>query len=184
MKASILIAFIAVMLIVASGETGAEDQESFSPFVDAEGNIELPKNFRTRMVHMGSWFVPDGEASGFHDVYTEASTIEAYRRTGEFPDGATLVKELRPHKAGVYTTGAGVSFATEDVKQWFVMIRDAEGRFPDNPLWGRGWGWALYKPANPSTNLAKNFQTDCFGCHIPAQATDLIYVEAYPTLNE
>ncbi|MEH6451913.1 MAG: hypothetical protein V7782_02620, partial [Psychromonas sp.] len=44
--------------------------------------------------------------------------------TGKFPDGTTLVKELRESKAGSYTTGEGVSYATSGIKQWFVMIKD------------------------------------------------------------
>ena len=87
---------------------GARSQDTeFSAFVDADGNIELPIDFRKNMVHLGSWFVPEGDASGFHDVYTEASSVEAYRRTGKFLDGATLVKELRPNRAGDYTTARG-----------------------------------------------------------------------------
>ena len=74
------------------------------------------------MVHLGSWFVPEGGASGFHDVYTEKESVESYRETGKFPDGATLVKELRAAQSGVFTTGAGVSHATVDIKQWFVMV--------------------------------------------------------------
>ena len=119
--------------------------DGFSPYVDDEGNISFPEGFRTSMVHLGSWFVPEGDASGFHDVYTEKATVEAFRTTGKFPDGATLVKELRASNAGSYTTGEGVSYATDGLKQWFVMIKDANGRFADNPLWGDGWGWALYK---------------------------------------
>ena len=69
---------------------GAADR--FSPCVDADGRISLPEDFRTKMVHLGSWFVPEDEASGFHDVYTEAENVAAYRATGRFPDGATLVK--------------------------------------------------------------------------------------------
>jgi hypothetical protein len=55
--------------------------EVFSPYVDANGKISLPDDFRTSMVHLGSWFVPEGSASGFHDVYTEKASVEAYRRT-------------------------------------------------------------------------------------------------------
>jgi len=44
---------------------------SFSPYVDEKGNISLADNFRATMAHLGSWFVPEGDASGFHDVYTE-----------------------------------------------------------------------------------------------------------------
>jgi hypothetical protein len=157
--------------------------DGFSPYVDANGNISLPDGFRTSMVHLGSWFVPEGGASGFHDVYTEKESAEAYRLTGKFPDGATLVKELRASKSGSFTTGQGVSYATSELKQWFVMIKDSKNRFADNPLWGEGWGWALYKPDDPSENVATNFQTDCLGCHVPAKDRDWVYTEAYPTLS-
>jgi len=100
-----------------------------------------------------------------------------------FPDGATLVKELWASNAGSYTTGEGVSHATDGLKQWFVMIKDTEGRFADNPLWGNGWGWALYKPDNCLTNVAMDYKTDCLACHVPAQENDWVYVEAYPTLH-
>jgi hypothetical protein len=157
--------------------------DMFSPYVDASGNISLPDNFRTTMVHLGSWFVPEGGASGFHDVYTEKESVAAYLRDGKFPDGATLVKELRASKSGSFTTGQGVSYATSGLKQWFVMIKDSKNRFVDNPLWGEGWGWALYKPDHPSKNVATNFKVDCLGCHIPAKDQDWVYIEAYPTLN-
>jgi len=154
----------------------------FSPYVDEQGNISFPDGFRTDMVHLGSWFVPDGGASGFHDVYTEKESVLAFRKTGRFPDGATLVKKLRASEAGSYTTGQGVSHATS-LKQWFVMIKDTEGRFADNPLWGDGWGWALFKPDDNAKNVATNYQSDCLGCHIPAKAKDWVYTEAYPTLT-
>ena len=157
--------------------------DGFSPYVDDEGNISFPEGFRTSMVHLGSWFVPEGDASGFHDVYTEKATVEAFRKTGKFPDGATLVKELRASNAGSYTTGEGVSYATDGLKQWFVMIKDANGRFGDNPLWGDGWGWALYKPDDPLKNVATDYSKDCISCHVPAKATDWVYIEAYPTLK-
>ena len=157
--------------------------DGFSPYVDANGNIKFPDGFRTSMVHLGSWFVPEGGASGFHGVYTEQESVETYRRTCKFPDGATLVKELRASKSGSFTTGQGVSYATSGLKQWFVMIKDSKNRFTDNPLWGEGWGWALYKPDNPSKNVATNFLEECLGCHVPAKDRDWIYTEAYTTLS-
>jgi len=175
----------AVSVIIAGLSLSAiAADEVFSPYVDEQGNISFPDGFRTSMVHLGSWFVPEGDASGFHDVYTEKESVEAYRKTGKFPDGATIVKELRASAAGNYTTGTNVSFATDGLKQWFVMIKDEKGRFEDNPIWGDGWGWALYKPDDRETNVASNYKTDCLGCHVPAKSNDWIYTEAYPTLSK
>ena len=157
--------------------------DDFSPYVDAKGNISSPEDFRGTMVHLGSWFVPGGDASGFHDVYTEKATVDAYRKTGKFPDGATLVKELRASKAGDYSTGTGVHYATKNDKQWFVMIKDSNNRFSGNSLWGDGWGWALFKPGSDGKNAASDYKKDCLGCHVPAKDKDWIYTEAYPTLT-
>jgi hypothetical protein len=172
---------LAAVTLLVSLSVGA--QSGYSPYVDDEGNISFPAGFRTSMVHLGSWFVPEGDASGFHDVYTERESVEAFLETGAFPDGATLVKELRASDAGDYTTGRGVSFATSGIKQWFVMIKNTEGRFADNPLWGEGWGWALFQTDDREVNVATAYTTDCLGCHVPARNTDWIYVEAYPTLQ-
>ncbi|MFT5446985.1 MAG: hypothetical protein ACI9DC_002160 [Gammaproteobacteria bacterium] len=66
--------------------------------------------------------------------------MEAFRRTAKFPDGAVLIKELRAARKGDYTTGAGVSHATKELKQWFVMIKDEKGRCTDSGAWDDGWG--------------------------------------------
>jgi hypothetical protein len=126
--------FILVYILLALGSASVFSEESFSPNVDGKGAIQFPEKFRTSMVHLGSWFVPSGAASGFHDVYTEKESIEYYWDRGSFPDGAVIVKELRAAKSGDYTTGAGVHHSTDGLKQWFVIIKDTENRFSDNPL--------------------------------------------------
>ena len=157
-------------------------QDDFSS-VDKMGNIKLPPDFRATMVHLGSWFVPEGDASGFHDVYTEKRSVEVFRKTGKFPDGATIVKELRASSSGDYTTGDNVRYANSNIKQWFVMVKDVKNRFPNNPLWGHGWGWGLFKPDNVTKNVATDYKKNCLGCHLPAKANDLVYTEAYPVLK-
>jgi hypothetical protein len=124
------------------------------------------------------------EASGFHDVYANAEAVEAYRKTGIFPDGSVLVKELRAHVAGTYTTGANVAHATDAVKQWFVMVKDGTNQYEADPAWGDGWGWALFKTDDPTKNAVTNYKADCLGCHVPAKSNDWVYVEAYPTLTK
>ena len=160
----------------------AQDKE-FSPYVNNKGNIQFPVGFRTSMAHLGSWFVPTGGASGFHDVYTEKESVEAFQKSGKFPDGATLVKELRASQSADYSTGAGVSHSTSTIKQWFVMIKDTNNRFAGNPVWGDGWGWALFKADSTAKNSASDYKQDCLGCHVPAKANDWVYTEAYPILT-
>ena len=157
--------------------------DAFSPYVDSKGKISFPVGFRTSMTHLGSWFVPTGGASGFHDVYTEKESVDVFQKTGKFPDGATLVKELRASHSADYTTGNGVNHSTENIKQWFVMIKDTNNRFTGNPVWGDGWGWALFKPDDRTRNLASDYKKDCLGCHVPAKEKDWVYTEAYPILN-
>lgn len=155
-----------------------------SQFVTKQGEISLPDDFRKTMSHLGSWFVPLGGASGFHDVYTRASDVDSFRKNGKFPDGAILIKELRHSLTADYTTGKGVSYATGEIKQWFVMIKDSQNRFSSNSKnWGDGWGWALFKPDNRAKNVSTDYKTDCLGCHVPAKSNDWIYVESYPTLT-
>ena len=150
--------------------------------VDAKGHISLPEDFRQHMSHLGSWFVPEGDASGFHDVYMTPDAVSHFQAKGQFPNGAVIVKELRGHKTGNYTTGQNVAFAGGGLKQWFVMVKDTDNSYPDNPSWGDGWGWALFQPGKEG-NVSNNYKTDCLGCHVPARSNDWIYVEAYPTLK-
>ena len=176
------LAFLGLACFV--GTSYAEDMASHSDVVGADGSISLPESYQTEMAHLGSWYVPEGDAAGFHHVYTEPETIEAYQKTGEFPDGAVLVKELRSANTGDFTTGAGVKFDSGSSLQTFVMVKDSKGRYEDNPLWGNGWGWALFRPDSAGQNVATDYQKDCLGCHVPAQNTDWVFVEGYPVLGQ
>lgn len=48
-----------------------------------------------------------------------------------------LVKEVFQADTGKMATGT-VSHA-ENLKGWFVMVKDKIGRHPGNKLWGDGW---------------------------------------------
>ena len=64
-----------------------------------------------------------------HFTYAIPGTAEAYRRTGKFPDGTVLVKEVFGTEHAQMTTGdANWALAT---KVWFVLIKDAKGAIPE-----------------------------------------------------
>lgn len=165
---------------------------TYKELVDSNGNITLPEDFRSQWVFLGTWSVAAKDverssevsghgAAGLHNVYTQPGVVEHYLKNKAFPDGAVLVKELLKGVTAPMTTGT-VSRAGE-VEGWFVMIKDTQDRFKGNPLWGDGWGWALFNVGQSTQPVTKNYKTECIGCHLPAQKKDWVYIDGYPLLQ-
>jgi hypothetical protein len=153
-------------------------------YVEKDGTIHLPEDYRLKWIHLGSWFDEDdkGGPGGMHDVYAEPEAVAKFRETGQWPHGATIVKEIRGGTRGKLSTGK--AHWDGQIAQWFVMVKDTNRTFPDNPSWGRGWGWGLFSIDDPKKNISSDYKVDCLGCHVPAKKTDWIYIHGYPTLYE
>ena len=104
-----------------------------------------------------------------HVVYASPGTIAAYR------------KETAPSGEG----GVSGGYRTDDdrhvshaqtLKGWFVLVRDSKDIHPGNKLWGDGWGWSWFDASNPTKTTSTDYKVDCLGCHVPARATEWIYV--------
>lgn len=176
----------APLLVWAQGMAiGAGDDDPFKAYVEADGTISVPDNYRLDYVHLGTFAAAGGDAEGgqaeFHQVYIDPASLDIYQNTGEFPDGTVILKELQAVTANDLTTGH-ISYWT-GAKGWFVMIKDSQGRYPDSPIWGDGWGWALFGPDDPTTPTNADYKEACIGCHTPVQATDWIHTWAYPLLE-
>jgi hypothetical protein len=186
MKQLLFVFGILIPLIISGMPIPAEENDeknSFSPYVDETGGISLPRDFRDKWTYLGAWALPQNLPEGFHDVFTQPGIVEAYKKnSNKFPDGAVLVKGVRSAKSASMTTGPNVLSADKEVL-WFVMIKDDKNRFPDNPNWGEGWGWALFYAKDPSKNVSTDFKKDCIPCHIPAKQTDWVYIQGYPSLH-
>jgi hypothetical protein len=152
--------------------------------VDAQGTLRVPPDYQTTYESLGSWAIAADEGRGskeLHVVRASPGSIEAYRRDGRFPDGTVLVKEVFETATKEMTTGT-VSHA-EKLKGWFVMVKDSGGRYPGNALWGDGWGWSWFDAADPTKTTSTDYRLNCKSCHVPARATDWIYVDGYPALK-
>ncbi len=178
-------------VVNADDDSGLSFESTYDELVDGSGNISLPKNFQSQWVFLGTWSVAEKDverssqasghgAAGLHNVYTQPGVAKYYVKHKEFPDGAVLIKELFKGATAPMTTGT-VSRAGE-LEGWFIMIKDTKGRFENNPLWGDGWGWALFN-VGKSEPVTQNYRLECTGCHIPAQNTDWIYIDGYPLLK-
>lgn len=150
--------------------------------VDKAGTIRKPADVRDLNQLLGTYSVVDlNNDTELHVTYASPGAAQYYRKNGKFADGTVLVKEVFGTDHGSMTTGE-VHWA-KATKVWFVMIKDDKGRYPGNPLWGDGWGWALFKADAPDKQVATNYKKDCMGCHVPAKTTDWVYVQGYPVLT-
>jgi hypothetical protein len=166
--------------IASSGGSTVVDANA----VGASGNLHVPDDYRATYQFLGTWAVASDRGPGSkeqHVVYASPGAVAAYRKDRRFPDGTTLVKEVFQAATEAMTTGT-VSHA-ETLKGWFVMVKGGDGRFPGNKLWGDGWCWSWFDAANPSKTTSTDYKINCLGCHVPAQATDWIYVGGYPPLR-
>jgi hypothetical protein len=177
-------AIIAIAALGSLQATAISSASQTEAAVDAEGNLRVPREYRTTYQPLGSWAVAADEGRGskeLHVVLGSPGSVEAYRKDGRFPDGTVLVKEVFKTATKEMTTGT-VSHA-EELKGWFVMMKDSAGRYPGNALWGDGWGWSWFDAANPTKTTSTDYRLNCKSCHVPAQATDWIYVDGYPALK-
>lgn len=173
-----------VVAYAQTSMTAPNNASKAGAVVDAAGNLQVPDAYRTNYQFLGSWAVAADQGPGskeLHTVYASPGTIDAYRKDGRFPDGTVLVKEVFQAATGTKTTGT-VSHA-DQLKGWFVMVKGDSGRYPGNALWGDGWGWSWFDAGNPTKTTSTNYQTACLSCHIPARASDWIYVDGYPPLK-
>ncbi|MBZ9856383.1 cytochrome P460 family protein [Mesorhizobium sp. CA13] len=107
--------------------------------------------------------------------------IDTYRKTGHFPDGTVLVKEVLATSTNEMTTGT-VSY-TDRLKGWFVMVKDSKETFPATRCGATGGDGRGSTRTSRSRLARPNDHTDCQGCHVPAKVTDWIYVNGYPVLR-
>lgn len=176
----------AIVAVAAHGRTDADSAYAgtTAAIVDDRGNMRVPADYRTAYQMLGTWAVAADAGPGskqLHVVYASPGAVAAYRKDGHFPDGTILVKEVFAATTGHMTTGTVSSAGS--LAGWFVMVKDSVGRFPDNKLWGDGWGWAWFDAADPRRTTSTDYTSDCQSCHVPARASDWVYTSGYPILE-
>ncbi|GJL55378.1 MAG: hypothetical protein NPIRA02_25100 [Nitrospirales bacterium] len=193
----ILVMGILVSLGNWAGGAMAKGETPFASNVNMKtGAISVPEDY-TRWPTLGTWThakVDEGNANihEYHVVYTQPTTIAYYQKHRRFPDGAILVKELLHAETMSMTTGPAVGHATT-IKGFFVLVRDAKGRFKSSALWGDGWGWSFFNADDRVTTTSKDYKVDCVPCHTPAlelapqnakKDDKWIYTLGYPVLKK
>ena len=157
----------------------------------ADGKLSIPQGYRS-WAFIGSMVTPNGLNKGkagfpeFHNVYVEQANLDAYGKTGKFPEGTVIVKELALVRNATYPDGStdeasGRGFFEGELNGLDVTVKDSK-RFAKTNNWGF---FNFGHHALPYAASAKESPaSECAGCHMAgAGNTDMTWVQFYPNLR-
>lgn len=150
----------------------------------------IPEGFR-KWVFIGAPLTPNGLNDGaagfpeFHHVYIEPGAFAEYERTGAFPEGTTIVKELVLLQEGHYEDGSrneasGRGFFAGPFAGVDMMVKDSV-RFADTGGWGF-FNFGHHAPPYAETAAALPAEA-CAGCHTASATYDMVFTTFYPILG-
>jgi hypothetical protein len=175
---------VLVMGLNAPKASAAEKQAPLYKF-DGSGNLLQPKGYR-QWVFVGSPVTPNDMNNGkaafpeFHHVYIPQKYFEAYKRTGAFPDGTILVKELL--SVGAKQAPSGKGYFNGDFIGLEATIKDTK-RFKNEP---GNWAYFSFTTpiGKPHKKLTKAFSKNkCNFCHQALAKDDWVFTQYYPVLK-
>ena len=157
-----------------------------------DGKLKLPVGFR-RWVFLGAPLTPnalnDGEANfpEFHHVYVEEKNLDVYLKTGAFPEGTILIKELTrvlnpTFPDGSRTEPSGRGYFNGELNGIDASVKDSKRYARTN-----GWGYFTFghHPMPYEQTASEKPVSECAGCHLANVAkTDMTWVQFYPLLRD
>jgi len=169
----------------------AESPQSTAVF-DSDGKMKLPTGYRA-WVFVGAPLTPNGLNNGkanfpeYHHVYVEKKNVDAYLKTGEFPEGTVIVKELTRVLNPDFPDGSrkepsGRGYFNGEFNGIDVSVKDSK-RFAET----NGWGYFTFghHPLPYDKTAAEKAVAECAGCHLANVAsTDMTWIQFYPLLRD
>lgn len=168
----------------------AQMAQAAGAVIGADNSTSIPEGFR-EWPFLGAPLTPNalnGGAAGFpeyHYVYIEPSAYEHYKKTKEFPEGTTIVKELVLTNPGEHADGSRdeasgrgyfpASFAGID-----MMVKDSK-RFAETDGWGF-YNFGHHAPPYAETAGAAPNEA-CAFCHTASATYDMVFTKFYPILE-
>jgi Cytochrome P460 len=169
----------------------AQAQQSSAVFTP-DGKMKLPTGYR-RWVFVGAPLTPNALNGGkanfpeFHHVYVEARNLDAYLKTGTFPEGTVFVKELTRVLNPTFPDGSreepsGRGYFNGEYNGIDVTVKDSKKFAKSN-----GWGFFTFghHPEPYEQTAAESPITVCAFCHQANVAkTDMTWIQFYPLLRD
>jgi len=168
---------------VSAAPAKADKSETTSVAFNAAGELLKPTGYR-KWTYVGTPLTPNDMNGGnapfpeFHSVYINPAAYNHYEKTGDFPDGTVLVKELVSVGDKEATSGNGY-FMGEFVGLE-VAIKE-KARFKDEP---GNWAYFSFGHKYPLKDVAKaQPAASCNDCHSGAADDDFVFTQYYPVLR-
>jgi hypothetical protein len=186
------IALMGASFALFQAQPAIAQAESPAPVFTPDGKLKVPKGFR-RWVFVRAPLTPNGLNGGeagfpeYHNVYIQAQNVDAYMKTGHFPEGTVVVKELTRVLNSTFPDGSrsepsGRGFFNGEFNGIDATVKDSK-RFPGT----KGWGFFTFgHHAEPYAAAATEKPVaECAGCHMQNVAkTDMTWVQFYPLIHE
>ena len=173
---------LAFTLLTLASQTALAQSKSMAKIND-NGELARPENYR-EWVYVGTPLTPNELNSGkaafpeFHNVYIDPVSWKVFKKTGEFPDGTIIVKELV--SVGSKTAVSGNGYFMGEFLGLEATVKSKK-HFPDEP---NNWAYFSFGKQPNLTTTAKAFETAmCAACHQAAAAQDMVFTQYYPVLR-
>jgi hypothetical protein len=182
---AIAVAIASLNLNSESNASAAPADKSKTPSVEFNkaGELVKPTGYR-KWTYVGTPLTPNDMNGGkapfpeFHSVYMNPEAYSHYEKTGDFPDGTVLVKELI--SVGDKEASSGIGYFMGDFAGLEVSIKD-KTRFQDEP---GNWAYFSFGHKYPLKDMAKKQPSaSCNDCHNGDADDDYVFTQYYPVLR-
>jgi len=179
------------VVAMAAPTIGQADEIKAASFL-ANGEVEQPTNWR-KWTFVGTPLTPNALNGGkapfpeFHNVYVEPSAFAHFEKTGVWPNGTQIAKELvmirqnDNNADGSTNEVSGVGYFQGEFTGLELAVKDTD-RFPNEP-----GGWVYFSFGHDKPPYAKSasaFPTEsCNACHQASAETDFVFSQFYPVIR-
>ena len=171
---------------LAAGYQVGKDKPRFN----TQGELLQPNGFRN-WVFIGSPLTPHALNGGsaafpeYHNVYVQPQALAHYMKTGEWPEGTMMVKELQLTKEGTHPDGSrnevsGRGYFPAEPNGLDVSVKDSR-RFSST----RNWGFFNFGHHAPpyTASAAPAPVSACAECHTANAHEDMVFSDFYAQLK-
>lgn len=181
---TVVLFMLGLFTLSVTAEKRAPSTAPYAKF-NEKGELIRPTGYR-EWVFIGSPLTPndmnDGKAAfpEFHNVYIDPASWNPWKKSGAFPDGTLIIKELV--SVGSKKAASGNGYFQGEYIGLEASIKSKQ-HFPETP---GHWGFFRFTiEGSPELHKTATVQPvdNCVACHQARAAQDQVFTQYYPVLR-